>query len=180
MGKLVVTEFMTLDGVIEEPQLWSLSFWSDEAAAFKSKELERSSALLLGRVTYDGFAEAWPQRGGDPYSDKFNTMPKYVVSSGSPDLGWNNSHHVEGDLVEAVKRIKTDQEGDVAIHGSGTLARAMIAAGLVDQINLLIYPVVRGEGQKLFDEGLAVDLDCASAKRIANGVIVTTFAPKAG
>jgi dihydrofolate reductase len=175
MGKLIVTEFTTLDGVIESPELWSLNYWSEEASALKMQELESSSALLLGRVTYDSFAAAWPGRSGDPYSDKFNAMPKYVVSSGSPSMVWNNSHLVGPDWVAAITALKDNEPGDIVVHGSATLARSLLKAELVDQITLMIYPVVRGQGLKLFDGSIATELECTDAKRFSNGVIATTF-----
>ncbi|MFC4216233.1 dihydrofolate reductase family protein [Pseudophaeobacter arcticus] len=178
MGKLIITEFMTLDGVVESPELWSLDFWSDEMAQFKMKELESASALLLGRKTYEGFAEAWPQRSGDPYSDKFNAMPKHVVASGVPDLSWNNSRLVEPQFHEAVKHLKENEPGDLVVHGSITLARELIRTALVDEICLLIYPVIRGEGAKLFDGSLQLTLDCNSVTTFGNGVIAGVYASK--
>jgi len=161
MGKIVITEFISLDGVVEDPGGsedhphggWSFEYErSDEGDAFKMKETEDSGALLLGRVTYEGFAEAWPQRSGDPFSDKFNSMPKYVVSSTLSDPDWNNSTVIDGsgDVAAEIARLKDEVEGDVVVHGSPTLARFLIEEDLVDELRLMVFPVVLGSGKTLF------------------------------
>src|SRR5439155_16794899 len=118
--KLAATLFITLDGVVEDPQLWSFPYWGDETAAFKQAEtMEASDALLLGRVTYEGFAAAWPGRKDETgFADKFNSMPKYVLSKALKKLGWNNSHLLEGDEPEAVANLKATKGGDIAFTGA--------------------------------------------------------------
>ena len=144
MRKLVITEFMSLDGVIEAPGgeddfphgAWTIPFWSDEIGSFKSEELESAEVSLLGRVTYDGFSAAWPERGGqgDPFADKINSMRKVVASTTLSDPTWTNTSVIEGDLVEAVQVLK-DEEGDgtVMLTGSISVARQLLDADLFDE-----------------------------------------------
>src|SRR5437763_9515224 len=158
MGRIVITEFASIDGVVEDPGGsenfkyggWSFEFNRGENGdQFKLDEAMNSEALLLGRVTYEGFAEAWPQREGE-FADKFNSMPKYVVSSTLKDPEWANTTVLEGDLVEAVAKVREEADGDVVVHGSVQLAQALIDNDLVDELRLMVFPVVLGEGKRLF------------------------------
>jgi dihydrofolate reductase len=160
MGKLVVTEFVSLDGVIEDPGGsedfehggWAFEFdRSEEGDKFKLDETNDSDALLLGRVTYEGFAEAWPSREGE-FAEKFNNMPKYVVSSTLEDPEWTNSTVLEGDLAEEVAKLKREIDGDIVVHGSATLVQSLIEADLVDELRLMVFPVVLGKGKRLFGD----------------------------
>jgi dihydrofolate reductase len=160
VGKIVVTEFVSLDGVVEDPGGaedfkyggWSFEFDRGDAGnKFKLDETMASDALLLGRVTYQGFADAWPSREGE-FADKFNNMPKYVVSSTLQDPAWTNTTVIGGDLAEAVAKIKNEHDGDVVVHGSATLAQALIEQDLVDELRLMVFPVVLGAGRRLFGE----------------------------
>src|SRR6478672_3493444 len=157
MGRIVVTEFMSLDGVVEDPggaEDYKYGGWSfeysrgDDGDRFKLDETMDSEALLLGRVTYEGFADAWPSREGE-FADKFNNMPKYVVSSTLTDPEWTNSTVLEGDLAEAVAKLRDEHEGDVVVHGSAQLAQSLIDQGLVDELRLMVFPVVLGSGKRL-------------------------------
>ncbi len=161
MGKLIVTEFISLDGVVEDPGGsedhphggWSFQFErSDAGDQFKAEETLGSEVMLLGRVTYDGFAAAWPSRTGDPFSDKFNSMPKYVVSSTLSDPEWNNTTVIDGggDVAAAIAEVKAETDGDIIVHGSPTLAQALIEADLVDELRLMVFPVLLGSGKTLF------------------------------
>jgi dihydrofolate reductase len=159
LGRIVITEFMSLDGVVEDPGGaedfeyggWSFEYErSDEGDKFKAEETLGAEGLLLGRITYEGFAEAWPSRSGDEFSDKFNSMPKYVVSSTLVDPEWNNSTVLEGDAIEAVAKLKDETDGDLIVHGSIQLAQALIDADLVDELRLMVFPVVLGKGRGLF------------------------------
>lgn len=162
MGKIAITEFISLDGVVEDPGGsedfehggWSFEFArGEDGDGFKLRETLDSSALLLGRVTYEGFAEAWPQRSGDEFSDKFNSMRKYVVSSTLSDPEWTNSVVIDpADLEDEVRALKEREEGDVVVHGSVTLAQTLIDAGLADELRLMTFPVVLGKGKRLFGE----------------------------
>ena len=160
MGRIVVTEFMSLDGVIEDPggaEDFRHGGWSfeisrgDEGDKFKLDETMSAEALLLGRVTYEGFAEAWPSREGE-FADKFNTMPKYVVSSTLEEPEWNNTTVLKGDVAEEVAKLKQEQEGDVVVHGSPRLVQTLVELDLVDELRLMVFPVVLGTGKRLFGE----------------------------
>jgi dihydrofolate reductase len=159
MGRIVVTEFMSLDGVMEAPggeefrhKGWSFEFdRGDEGNAFKGEETMGADALLLGRRTYEGFAQAWPGREGE-FADKFNTMPKYVVSSTLKDPEWTNSTVIDGDLATEVARVRDKHERHVIVHGSAQLVQALIDEGLVDELRLMVFPVILGTGKRLFGE----------------------------
>src|SRR3954454_12967431 len=157
MRELIVTEFVSLDGVMEAPggepghphSGWGFDFMSDEQQEWKLKETLEASALLLGRVTYEGFAAAWPERDGD-FADKMNSMPKHVVSTTLEEpLEWSNSSLIE---LGAVQRLKQDEGGDILVAGSRTLVQALIEEDLVDEWRLMVFPVVLGSGRRLFPE----------------------------
>src|SRR2546421_663308 len=154
MGRIVVTEFISLDGVVEDPGGsedfkyggWSFEFdRGEEGGKFKVDETMRSEAQLLGRVTYEGFADAWPSREGE-FADYFNSMPKYVVSSTLKDPEWANTTVISGDVVAEVRNLKQRHERDIVVHGSPQLAQTLIEHDLVDALNLLVYPVIVGAG----------------------------------
>jgi dihydrofolate reductase len=164
MGKLVVTEFMTLDGVMQDPGGaeketfdrggWSFRFDRGEGDRFKYDELMAADAQLLGRVTYDGFAKAWPtMEGTGDFGEKFNAMPKFVVSTTLTDPTWNNTTVLSGDLAEEVGGLKERFSGDILVAGSATLVQSLLALDLVDQLNLMVFPVLLGEGKRLFADG---------------------------
>jgi dihydrofolate reductase len=159
MGKLVVTEFVSLDGVMEAPggedfkyPGWSFEFdRGDDGNQFKLDETLETEALLLGRVTYEGFAAAWPSREGE-FADKFNTMPKYVVSSTLEDPEWNNTTVLKGDVVDEVSKLKERTDGIVQVPGSRRLVQELIEHDLVDELHLMVFPVVLGTGRRAFGE----------------------------
>src|SRR6186997_2234820 len=163
MGKVVVTEFISLDGVIEDPggsEDFKYGGWSFEydrgqdGNQFKLDELMASEALLLGRITYEGFAAAWPEREDDAgFADKFNSMPKYVVSSTLSDPEWNNSTVIGADdLAAEIARLKDAHDGDIVVHGSAQLVHALLDQDLVDELRLMVFPVVLGQGKRVFGE----------------------------
>jgi len=186
MGKLIVTEFISLDGVIEDPggsEDFAHGGWSfkydrgDEGNKFKLDETMASDALLLGRVTYEGFAAAWPTRSDDMgFAEKFNSMPKYVVSSTLTDPEWNNSTVIAGDLPAEVAKLK-EQHDEIVVHGSGSLVRALTELDLVDEYRLMTFPVVLGSGKRLFgDSDAAKTLQLADVKPVGpDGVVVLTY-----
>jgi len=190
MGKLVVSEFSTLDGVVEDPGGsedferggWAFQFnRGDDGDGFKLDEVMASEALLLGRVTYEGFAEAWPQRQGD-FADKFNEMPKYVVSSTLSDPGWNNTTVIApGEIAEAVGRLRDEVEGDVLVNGSVQLVDALHEHGLVDEYRLMVFPTVLGSGKRLFGStGEAAKMKLAESRQVGDeGVFILIFEPAA-
>jgi dihydrofolate reductase len=186
VGRIVVTEFMSLDGVIEDPGGaedfkhggWSFEFnRGDEGDKFKLDETLSSEALLLGRETYEGFAKAWPSREGE-FADKFNTMPKYVVSSTLVEPEWNNSTVLKGDVAEEVAKLRQEQDGDVVVHGSAQLVQTLIEHDLVDELRLMVFPVVLGGGKRLFDETSDKKaLQLVDSKVVGDGVAILTYRP---
>jgi dihydrofolate reductase len=179
MGKLTVTSFITLDNVVQEPQLWSGAFQSEDTGRYNLDVLADADAMLLGRVTYTGFAAAWPSRSGDPYSDKFNAMPKYVVSRTLERADWNNSTIVADDVLERVRALK--QEQNLLTWGSPSLVQSLMDADLVDEYVLLVSPIVHGEGIRLFDHaGRRHDLKIAEATVLGGGMLGLRMTPAAG
>jgi dihydrofolate reductase len=189
MGRIVVTEFVSLDGVMEDPGGaegyehggWALEISrGDEGDKFKLDETMRSDALLLGRRTYEGFAEAWPSREGE-FADKFNGMPKYVVSSTLEDPSWNNSTVLQGSVSDGVSRLKEQQEGDIVVHGSAQLVQTLLDEELVDELRLMVFPVVLGKGKRLF--GATSDkrpLGLVDSRTVGDGVAILVYRPKGG
>jgi len=186
MGKVVVSQFMTVDGVVEDPGGsedldrggWAFKFErGPEGDKFKLDEVMASDALLLGRTTFEGFAEAWPSREGE-FADKFNTMPKYVVSSTLTDPEWSNSTVIDaGDLTGAVERMKDEHDGDILVNGSVQLVRALADQGLVDEYRLMVYPTVLGAGKRLFGEAdEAADLRLTES-RPAGETLILIYEP---
>lgn len=186
MGKVIVSQFITVDGVAEDPGGaegferggWAFEFSrGDDGDSFKLDEVMSAGALLLGRKTYEGFAAAWPEREGE-FADKFNNMPKYVVSNTLSDPEWNNSHVVGlGDI----ERLKGEVDGDILVNGSMQLVQALLDAGLVDELRLMVFPVVLGQGKRLFgDEGAKVALALSDARPVGDdGVTVQVYTPRA-
>jgi dihydrofolate reductase len=184
MGRIVVTEFISLDGVIEAPgggEDYKYGGWTfeidrgDEGNQFKLDETMSSAALLLGRRTYEGFAAAWPERDGE-FADKFNTMPKYVVSSTLRDPEWTNSTVLSGDLVDEITKLKKEQDGDVVVHGSAQLVQSLIENDLVDELRLMVFPVVLGTGKRLFGETSdKKPLKLSSSTVVGDGVAIQVY-----
>jgi dihydrofolate reductase len=184
MGKIAITEFISVDGVVEDPGGsedfkyggWSFEFSrGDEGDKFKLDETTASDALLLGRTTYEGFADAWPQREGE-FADKFNNMPKYVVSSTLSDPEWTNSVVIDGDLADAVEKIRGEHDGDIVVHGSVQLAQALLEQDLVDELRLMVFPVVLGAGKRLFGETSdKKNLKLESSQLVGDGVVILVY-----
>lgn len=183
MRKLVITEFMSLDGVIEAPGgegdfvhgAWTMPFWADEIGEFKDEELQAADISLLGRTTYESFAGAWPGRAGDPFADKLNSMRKLVASTTLTDPEWENTDVIEGDLVGAVEAAKAEDGGDILVAGSISVSHALLAADVVDEVRLVQYPVVLGTGRRLFDGAGAHRFDLADAKPTSSGAVLLTY-----
>jgi dihydrofolate reductase len=186
MGKIVVTEYVSIDGVIEAPGgvedyehvNWALQFQrGEEGQRFKDEETYGSEALLLGRITYEGFALAWPTMEGE-FADKFNAMPKYVISKTLVDPDWNNTTVLGGDVIEEATALKQSVDGDIVVHGSAQLARALFAAGLVDELHLMIFPLILGSGKTLFDgNGKKTLMPLREAKTVGDGIVILTYGP---
>ena len=184
MGRIVATEFVSLDGVMEAPggdedfkhPNWSFEIErGEEGDKFKLDETMSSDALLLGRVTYEGFAAAWPSREGE-FADKFNTMPKYVVSSTLEDPEWNNSTVLNGDVLEEVPKLKRKHDGDIVVHGSAQLVQTLLDHDLVDELRLMVFPVVLGTGKRIFGETSdKKPLQLVDSKVVGDGVVILTY-----
>jgi dihydrofolate reductase len=185
MGRIVVTEFVSLDGVMEDPGGsehskhggWTFKFnRGDDGNKFKIDETLNAEAQLLGRVTYEGFAEAWPQRSGDPFSGKFNSMPKYVISQTLKKADWNNSTILSGNVVEEVKKLKQRLKGDILVSGSAKLVQTLIANDLVDQLNLMVFPVILGSGKRLFGDTKDLKtLRLKESRTVGDGVAIMVY-----
>jgi dihydrofolate reductase len=184
MARIVVTEFLSLDGVIEDPGGsedfrhggWSFEISSgDDGTQFKIDETMGSDAMLLGRRTYEGFAEAWPEREGE-FAERFNTMPKYVVSSTLRDPAWTNTTVLGGDLPAAVARVNEERDGDVVVHGSAQLVQGLLAGDLLDELRLMVFPVVLGSGKRLFganDDKKTLQL--TDSRVVGDGVAIMVY-----
>jgi dihydrofolate reductase len=157
---------------------WSFAFdRGEEGNKFKLDETFQSEALLLGRVTYEGFAAAWPSRDGE-FADKFNSMPKYVVSSTLEDPEWNNSTVLKGDVVDEVSKLKEQHDGDIYVHGSCQLVQTLIENDLVDELHLMVFPVILGTGKRVFGETSDKKaLRLADSKTVGEGVAILVYQP---
>ncbi len=181
MGKIVVSQFVTVDGVIEDPGGsegvehggWAFKYdRGEEGDKFKLDEVMGSEALLLGRTTYEGFASAWPSREGE-FADKFNTMPKYVVSSTLGDPDWNNTTVISGDVASEVAKVKDAHDGDILVNGSAQLVEALAANDLVDEYRLMVFPTVLGAGKRMFgDSGEPLSLRLTESRPAADTLIL--------
>jgi dihydrofolate reductase len=185
MGKIVVTEFVSLDGVMEAPggEDFKYKGWSfevprgEDGDQFKLEETMDSEALLLGRVTYEGFANAWPSRSGE-FADKFNNMPKYVVSSTLDEPDWNNTKVVSGeDLGQTVAGLKEQHDGNIVVHGSAQLVHALLDQDLIDELHLMVFPLVLGTGKRVFGETSDMKrLALVESRTVGDGVAILVYA----
>ena len=186
MGRIVVTEFVSLDGVMEDPGGaegfehggWTFEFSTGEDGdRFKFEELMASDAQLLGRVTYEGFAKAWPtMEGTGEFGEKMNEMPKFVVSTTLENPEWNNTTVLKGDLAEEVAKLKDQFAGDILVAGSARLVQSLVERELVDELRLMVFPVVLGSGKRLFgDTSDKKRLRLADSRTVGEGVAILTF-----
>ncbi len=189
MARIVVSEFITLDGVMEDPGGaesfehggWSFQFdRGEDGNKFKVDELLAADALLLGRVTYQGFAKAWPNMH-DEFADKMNSMSKYVVSTSLSDdaATWNNTTVIRSDVVAELTRLKAEPGGDMLVAGSARLVQSLVQNGLVDEYRLMVYPIVLGTGKRLFTDAAPTRLALAEAKSTGDGIMMLTYHPAA-
>jgi len=186
MGRIVVTEFVSLDGVMEAPgggESFRHGGWTfeinrgEEGDKFKLDETLAAEAQLLGRVTYEGFAAAWPSVEGE-FADKFNSMPKYVVSSTLERAEWTNTTLLKGDVVEEVSKLRHDLDGELVVHGSAQLVQTLLEHDLVDEFRLMVFPVVLGTGKRLFgDTSDKKRLRLASSKTVGDGIAILVYQP---
>jgi len=184
MRTLKLIEYVTLDGVVEDPgpsggfkyRGWTIPYWNEEMAEAQSKELFASDALLLGRVTYEDFVAAWPLRSGDAFTDKINSMKKFVATHNRErSLTWN-AELLGDDVIEAVENLKKKSGSDILIYGSPTLVRALMPHRLIDEYHLIVYPLILGQGKRLFQDGIEkLELKLLSTKRTTKGVTLLTY-----
>jgi dihydrofolate reductase len=184
MRKIIVTEFLSLDGVMEDPGGaekfkyggWTWPYWNDEIGKFKNDELFACEALLLGRKTYQGFAAAWPGRTDkEGFADRMNSLPKYIVSTTLKEVEWNNSRLIKENVGEKIYKLKQQPGKDILIAGSGQLVNALIQENLIDQFNLLVYPVILGSGKRLFREESKTNLKLLETKSFGSGVVLLVY-----
>jgi dihydrofolate reductase len=185
VSKLIVTEFVSLDGVMEAPggepgyphSGWVSDMLGEEELEFKKQETLDAEAHLLGRVTYESFAGAWPQRNG-PMADKINAMPKYVATTTLGELDWNNSSVIDGDVAAGVAKLKQEEGGPLLVAGSRTLVHTLMANDLIDELRLMVCPLILGSGDRVFrDSPDKTTLGLAGTKTFASGVQVHTYRP---
>lgn len=175
MPNLIVTEFLTLDGVMEDPTPWQQGYSSPEIGAFKRDELFEADALLLGRVTYEEFAGYWPTATSTgAFGERMNRLPKYVATTTLTDLTWNATA-LKGDVVAAVRALKQQGGANLLTYGSGTFAQTLLRHGLVDELRLMVYPLVLGTGRRFFTGGYRLPLELSSAKNLGAGVMLLTY-----
>jgi dihydrofolate reductase len=183
MGKIIATQYISLDGVIEDPvgmEGSGLGNWTGpfsrgpEGDKFKDDELNGAAAVLLGRRTYDGFAAVWPTLD-IPAAVRMNALPKYLASRTITAPEWNNTMRLGEDLVAAVKDLKTSVNGNVVIYGSASICRALFPAGLIDEVALMIYPVVLGRGIKLFPKGVKIELEPIENRPLGGGIALLRY-----
>ena len=185
MGKLIVTEFVALDGVFEDPGgsenrehgAWTFEYdRGEDGNKFKLDEVMEADAQLLGRVTYEGFAEAWPSREG-PFADKLNGDPKYVVSNTLENPKWQNTTVISGDVVGEISKLKDETDGNILVHGSGTLVRTLLENDLIDELRLMVFPTILGRGRRLFPDDIdRLKLRLAETKTVGpDGVQVQVY-----
>jgi dihydrofolate reductase len=175
MRNIVVTTFLSLDGIMENPA-WSFPYWNDEIAKFKGEEAATSDTLLLGRVTYQGFAAAWPESKDDGAA-YFNSVRKNVVSTTLDKAEWNNSTLIKNNIVEEIASLKRRDGQDITVHGSATLVQTLMQHDLVDRYRLLVYPVVLGKGKRLFMEGATATLKLVETQSFSSGVVALIYEP---
>ena len=188
MRKVIVSEFVSLDGVMEDPGGaeksehggWSFQFWNEEAAKYKFDELFASDALLLGRVTYQGFADAWPSRTDkEGFADRMNSLPKFVVSKTLKEVEWNNSRLIKGNVADEVATLKQQRGQDILVTGSGELVRTLMHHDLIDEYRIMVHPVVLGGGKRLFRDGTEKKvLRLKETRTFSSGVVLLCYEPK--
>lgn len=178
--RVVATTYLTLDGYFDEPGKWSFPFWSDEAAQFKSRELAASDAQLLGRVTYEGFAAAWPtMKETGEFGEKMNTMPKYVASRTLDTATWNATI-IKGEVADAVRELKKEDGGDLLIGGSGLLIDYLTIHDMIDEYRMMVVPIVLGNGTKRLFNGVPQrTFTLVESLTLPKGVVINTYHPAA-
>ena len=178
MGKIVSNFFISLDGVVEAPDQWHFPYFNDEMGEVVGRGMEASAAFLMGRVLYEEWSAYWSQQGPEvPFSTFINEIPKYVVSSTLEEASWNNTKVISGDVAGQIKKLKEETKGTIAMSGSATTVRWLLASGLLDELNLLVHPVAVGKGQRLFEDTPTHKLELVSSKTFTTGVLHLIYRP---
>src|ERR687891_788730 len=180
MRKVIVSNNMTLDGRVDEVRDWALPYDDDESVKYHTDLLSHSDGLLFGRKTYEFFAALFPSRSGEfPYVDQINSIAKYVASTTLKDLEWENSHLLEGDVPEAVGKLKEQPGKGLIVYGSGDLTNTLMGHDLIDEYRLWVHPVVLGRGSSFFEDGAKrMDLELVDSTAIPSGVAILTYRPQ--
>jgi dihydrofolate reductase len=177
LGKIVSSFFISLDGVVESPDKWHFPYFNDEMGAAVGEGIENSAGLLMGRVLYDEWSAYWPTSKDEPFASFINSVPKYVVSTTLDKATWNNTTVVSGDVAGQLRQLK-EQPGDITMSGSATLVRWLLANGLLDELNLLVHPIVVGRGQRLFEDVGTHPLRLTHEKTFQTGVLHVKYQPE--
>ena len=177
MRRVIVSTYVTLDGVMEAPEKWSLKFWNDEHAKYAHDQLFASDALLMGRVVYEGFADSWPSRRNE-FADRMNSLPKYVVSTTLDEAEWNNSTIIRENVAEEVSELKQQPGQDILMHGSAELMHTLKRHDLIDEYRLWVHPILLGSGKRLFrEESAAKALRLVDTTTFSSGVVILSYQP---
>ncbi|HKS46315.1 MAG TPA: dihydrofolate reductase family protein [Amycolatopsis sp.] len=188
MGKIVSNFFISLDGVVESPEKWHFPYFNDEMGAAVERGMRTAGAFLMGRVLYDAWSAYWPGQERNPgtpeqadaFAEFINDVPKYVVSNTLKNPAWHDTTVVSGDVATRLRKIKEETDGDIGMFGSATLVRWLLANDLLDELNLLVHPIVVGHGQRLFEQGPTHPLRLVRSETFKTGVLDLTFTPAAG
>lgn len=179
MRKIVAGLYVSLDGVFEAPETWHFPYLNDEMMAVIKSQMAAADTMLLGRRTYEIFAAYWPDKGSDvEFADQINNTPKLIASTTLKSVHWRNSTLIEGDVVEALRRLKDKPGKDISITGSATLVRSLLRDGVLDELRLLVHPIVLGSGKRLFEDGTGrVPLKLVESRTLSTGVLYLTYQP---
>ena len=179
MRKVIVYEYMTLDGVVEAPEKWQFPYLSNDVAETIQTQISDADAIVLGRVTYDIFAASWPQRTHNEFgvADKLNSAPKYVVSSTLKNPDWSNTTLIKGNTPEEIAKLKQGPGGNIAILGSAALVQSLMGCDLIDEYQLMVHPIAIGSGKRLFPTGVNLPLKLVESKAFTSGVILLRYLP---
>ncbi len=179
MGKIVSNFFISLDGVVEAPDQWHFPYFDDAMGAIVGEGMGKSSAMMMGRKLYDEWSSYWPTQGPEvPFADHINGIKKYVLSTTLQDATWQNTTLISGDVAAGVRRAKEENDGDIAMSGSATTTRWLLANGLLDELALLVHPIAVGKGQRLFEDPTTFPLELLSSTALDSGVLYLRYAPK--
>ena len=176
MGKIVSNFFMSLDGVVEAPDQWHMPYFNDEMGAAVGRGMQTNRGFLMGRVLYDEWAAYWPEADNE-FAEFFNSHPKYVVSNSLQTASWNNTTIVSGDVAQQLQELKDQTDGDLVISGSATLVRSLLADGILDELHVLLHPIVVGHGGRLFEDATPHALELVNQETFSTGVLDLAYKP---